>query len=331
MFHKNLSKQIRIMQYNQEISEELNRIGMEKDAEGFPKSMEILRYRKLYKFKTFNEESIENFKNNTIWVTAPSSFKDPYDTYIFSNTESSQNNIQNFIKKNLSIKNDLNIKSSDWKKILKCNYLYEIEGLKIKKKEELVEFIKNSLHEILASQSNSLRMHCFSDNNTETIMWNHYSDWHKGFCVEYDAKKIALKFLNHFYPVFYHYIPYITQYGSDYKKKFLHNLYKGLYWAYEGEWRFILHLKKDPDTYIRLPKEVKTLEGIDIKVKEKTFKKGGIVEGFKPSAIYLGSKISPQGEQSPNEQELRSIANKKNIPVYKMKISQRSFGMEIEE
>lgn len=105
---------------------------------------------------------------------------------------------------------------------------------------------------------------CFSETNDNTLMWSHYADQHKGFCVEYDLSELEADadVINHIFPIFYSTTRYLdtdiaemvrelkelnydiennnfpsySPYLEDMTALFLH---KSKAWEYEKEWRIV--------------------------------------------------------------------------------------------
>ena len=90
-----------------------------------------------------------------------------------------------------------------------------------------------------------LRVACFSEINDSILMWSHYAQNHKGFCIEYDLSDWDCK--DHLKPVQYvderHYI------RSNFADNLPPNagreimdaaLFKSAEWSYEKEWRLVM-------------------------------------------------------------------------------------------
>lgn len=189
---------------------------------------------------------------------------------------------------------------------------------------ELELYIVNLLDRIITVMYKHFRTYpkiaCFSENILSTLMWAHYADYHKGFALEYDFTQNQSKcfdcqnkcndfaFMN-LYPVIYGnkrydvagltYFMLTNELLKDaglpvpvsvnipdqliYTKV---NLYKGVDWEYEKEWRSILTCVRNPENH---------------KVT------------VKPKAIYLGANIAPIYQEI-----LANYALEKNIEVYQM-------------
>lgn len=139
------------------------------------------------------------------------------------------------------------------------------------------------------------------------LMWSHYAKNHTGFVMEYDFNSLPLSDVRSrsLWPVIYddklfdasRFMREQSESGA-YNNLFgiIASIHKAKDWQYEQEWRLIIPLGPDePPFNYSVPT---------------------------PKAIYLGSKVS-------NEDRIKisNIANKKGIPVYKMKLSHDRFNM----
>lgn len=105
------------------------------------------------------------FEECKLWFSSPAYFNDPFDCKIYpaipSDEELAQylaNNAENATPQDVNI-----IK----------------EGLK-KSSEDI---IKKAIDEIM----NRRGVKCFTPNNTNILMWSHYTNSHKGICLEFDT------------------------------------------------------------------------------------------------------------------------------------------------
>lgn len=123
----------------------------------------------LYKYQPVTEYSLSNFEHDEIWGTAPVAFNDPYDCTICYSRAKFENAIRNRL-------------SPEKEKIYKKYY-----GLT--RKEDL---IKRLAHDICEQDSFKRQyiVSCFSVNNDSEIMWAHYADAAKGFCLAYEGNAL---------------------------------------------------------------------------------------------------------------------------------------------
>lgn len=147
------------------------------------------------------------------------------------------------------------------------------------------------------------RINCFTENDYSNIlMWSHYADCHKGFCLEYDVQSDKFKnhLLNFIHPVIYsndiydlsEYIYCVIEKYKGKKKIINHShlllsaLFKSTQWESEKEWRLVLTKDNKNDKFVDVDN---------------------------PSAIYMGLNIENKYRKC-----LMAFACDKNIPIYEM-------------
>ncbi len=147
------------------------------------------------------------------------------------------------------------------------------------------------------------------------LMWSHYADNHKGFCVEYDFGANVLRDDGVIvFPVVYSSIrpkiPYetmlllnkpILENVSPQKmneRLFLSMLTKDKIWNYEKEWRILLSAQEESMNIPAPP----------------------------VSSIYLGACCSKE-----NEEKIKALVQNWNIPVKKMVVDRGDYSLHIEE
>lgn len=153
---------------------------------------------------------------------------------------------------------------------------------------------------------------CLCTDNKNRLMWSHYADCHKGFCIEYDFSSYYKKPNDILLlPVVYSnertLLPLeakITNPKSsdELSQKLKLGIIKVLVtkdavWSYEDEWRIILPLEKDKHN-VKMPPI---------------------------SCIYIGALCSED-----NKSKLINIANSQNIPVKQMTIDSGKYELHVE-
>lgn len=137
---------------------------------------------KLYKYQPFNTISLSNLSNLQIYFCNPTKFNDPYDCDL-----------------DITFKD---LDRDDYKKFIK-DYFSEISGpevtaeilYKILENDQLVEGYKNSVDKGLNKVLDELKDKFLSSRGIASlsalkdniIMWGHYADGHRGFCLEFDT------------------------------------------------------------------------------------------------------------------------------------------------
>lgn len=167
---------------------------------------------------------------------------------------------------------------------------------------DLKEKIEDELDYYSKSKINkNIYVSCFSERNNSILMWSHYANKHTGICIEYDFKDFCNK-CKIVFPVIYtnRFENHSTIIGKE-NKNILFAITKAKDWRYEKEWRVIKVNRLDE------------------------YEKGMSIQAPKPSAIYMGCKISKKDEEA-----IKDIIIEKNIDLYKMKLSRNSFELDSE-
>lgn len=207
-----------------------------------------------YRYRSVNEYTIDSIKKAKIWFSTPNQYNDPFEFHFKSGNEELINEI---------------------KKVLPEIDLHEV----IEYQEQFYERRELSKKEFAIC--------CFMENDESNLMWSHYADYHKGFCIEYDLSKAC--FFDFLYPVYY------TKDVIDLPKNYAKVcITKSEEWNYELEWRMI---------YLG---------------------QSGLQDAPPIKSICLGARFDEKDELS---KELLKIVSERNIPVYKTEISRTSYSL----
>jgi hypothetical protein len=245
----------------------------------------------LYKYRSLDSRGLESiFCQNTIWLSDPLAFNDPFDCKPKIVTHKSQFKRYQFYKSLIS-RRFPHFTKKQIKGELKNNPMFH----KIKTHEYLnetfVKFIKG------------FGIYCLSEVPDDILMWSHYSDSHKGICLQFSAN-IKLSIFWEAYKV-----KYQEDYPSvnimdigEYEQFF--NLFatKSNHWKYEQERRII----KTPD------------EGGSNSYHWNSDLLTGVI---------LGAKITKKGQETVNEWISKSPSP---INVYRARINESSYKLDIQ-
>lgn len=302
------------------------------------KSIDLNYPKKLYKYRQYNDNSVEALINDEIYLSRADYFNDPYDCLIYFDKDDILKNV----RRSISHKKVISYIKSRYPDLPSDKIADFMDGF-IKNKDDFLQKVEHCLSDVPQLHQKNMFVSCFSETITSPLMWSHYSDNHNGFAIEYQFGK------NYFCPV-----PYLVNddnnwHGfrsllpvdySESKKDATHlanwyaisliNEENGLYenmdwsltigdlllptklalckskdWSYEKEWRLIIS-REWPMTITDKYCSVKQ----------------------KPSAIYIGERIDEQ-----NKVNLIRIAKSKDIPVYEMysDYSYKAFDMKIRD
>ncbi len=259
----------------------------------FPKSF--------YKYKGLSEKIIESIEQSYIWLAEIASLNDPFECSIqFDNDEClrhfySSPEFQLFFKKvNGQILTPQEIErlgksEKPFKEYLK---ICEAKGIPFNQtEEEQIRKVQNRWSQIVEEANQNLRICSFSLIKDSLLLWSHYSDEHRGICIEYDFEdeNILRAFIQ---PVIYkdkvHKIGLMEEYTTS--QIIGASLVKSLDWKYEQEWRLTI-FKQDASSSQKIPSPI-------------------------PKAIYLGTRFSVNNDIL--KQRLFKIADDLKIPIFQM-------------
>ncbi|MFM5335970.1 DUF2971 domain-containing protein [Aeromonas enteropelogenes] len=276
----------------------------------------------LYKYRTVNEYSINNLLDNTIWLSDPKNFNDPYDCSFHYNIDLESDitdSVLSIAQENGSLGQ---LTEEQIQSISKSNDpMVRLLELRYPDKPDFCRAYREAIHSVMKDREKSLvrktsegfkqafKICCFSENPKSILMWSHYADYHTGFCIGYDFCELGNEDLRTraIYPVIY------SDKMFDASNVFGENettsnilyinqvaLIKSTGWAYEKEWRLVFgNMVLQKEMSCRMPK---------------------------PKHVILGAKISPA-----NEEKIREICGVKDIEVFKMTMSHDQFFLNIEK
>lgn len=251
---------------------------------------------KLYKFQSFeNKYSLENLRQREIWFSKPEGLNDPFDCAISVRVTYNDEELMKFIT-DYYFENLKKEGKSEGIFLLKSQHLQD--GIP---SEELKKEITSALDVTEQSKMDiyrNLGVACFSTNLTDILMWSHYADGHKGFCLEFDTTYPPFnrpeKLLEVQYDISYPTYP-ITEITNKSIKLLSPIMTKSTAWRYENEWRCI---KKSGNSAIRYHPKALT-------------------------AIYFGCSASPE-----NMQKILTLPARSAPRIYQMQRSKIKFKLE---
>lgn len=161
--------------------------------------------------------------------------------------------------------------------------------------KEYDENLLMSIYEDIDKQNEKFKVCSFSQYKDNILMWSHYANYHKGFCIEYAFEDVSRKNPNLF-PVMYS-NEIIDRKENDMR----YMLRKSLDWQYEYEWRVI-----------------------DVNYEKNSLY--SLVEMPRPVSIYLGCKIE-EGLKG----YLMNYCKNNNIKVYSSTINRERYELNFNE
>lgn len=260
----------------------------------------------LYKYRAFNDKSISALKNDYLMSAPPNEFNDLFEGSLLINKERVFANIHK------KVYDEIHKENTFFPEVNPCNSeelldaIAKAFGGSIKDLEEhgayysllqsLIRWGKLSLSEnmdrIQYMCRNQYNVLCLSERNYSKLMWAHYADNAKGFCVGYDIKGLGMldSTVACTMPVLYMDKPVMIVDDLD-SLDGSQTMYmlscKSLDWEYEKEWRIFY-----------LPDEKPRPEKMPV-----------------PKEIYLGPKVGEDDKQT-----MIAICRDKSIPLYQMTV-----------
>ena len=132
----------------------------------------------LYRYEKFDKYCISNLKRQKIWFSVPKSFNDPFE-FAFKLKSISNKECELVYKKLYQEKWDKEPRKEEYLSNGKIKDLIKRDIDKTT--EEIFQKEKLNLDE-------NSGVCCFSEKNDDILMWSHYADSHKGFCLEFDTQ-----------------------------------------------------------------------------------------------------------------------------------------------
>lgn len=290
--------------------------------------------------------AIETIKENSVLLNTPEHYNDPFDCDIYVTDQEEKKAYELFInfqmfkalydsllkatsltflanafKKELMFAGKIMIKEKKYEpqfylKIANNKFYKTMQKSKAALQAEFKEMLKGVYRKI----KESVIVSCFGSTCDQPLMWAHYTEKHKGACVEfeiddkdfkimhYEKKKVEFDLYKALQIIFGHQLAKKEVDAEDEKYSFLYKplLTKSLDWIYEGEVRCVYSInKRDPKIY------------------ESTNDKGEtilLLKMPKIKRIYLGCKSSSSFEKT-----IREYSG--DIPLFKMKKKEEEYGL----
>ncbi|MBU9227925.1 DUF2971 domain-containing protein [Burkholderia multivorans] len=282
----------------------------------------------IFKYRGVDDYSLANLRNDKIWLADPKAFNDPYDCSVFFDLDVMAHSLLKNPPDELiqMMGARFSVEQMDTFKVAVTGSESPLDALvdafakdlpdnKLSDVKAALAAAMSHVHQNIAARNSEIfkdafKVCSFSERVDSTLMWSHYADCHKGFCIEYSLDGCTSRdYLTRFlYPIIYSTHPFnATEYfeaiGVGHRNNLHFNkagLIKSTDWAYEREWRLIFAngILNSAQTY-SMPK---------------------------PKCVYLGSHI-----QIENQRKILEVCLSKGIPVRKMKHSPGAFVMQATE
>lgn len=201
---------------------------------------------KLFKYRTFDKDGHwEEWTQGRVFCNNPLNFNDPFDCMLSFESTSYSKTVRDVcfdVLKNRGI-----ILSAAENNSLKTDK-EPINALATILEKKSIHVNQNYLSKIAKPKSfksmlqKMLSVTCFSEKNDSLLMWSHYAQQHRGFCIEYDFSDDP-EISEFLFPVVYSNKKTIVNTGVHDVDCLKAALCKSEEWQYEQEWRYINMLK----------------------------------------------------------------------------------------
>lgn len=291
--------------------------------------------KRLFRYRVFEDRSVDAFENDIIYAVTADKFNDPYDTLVRYDLEGIEKWVNTVMNTETlgqmkawyaqgwdlpkEVRHILPKEMTDTLKVA----LFSIEDIKDyeerieETRQRMISLIETYFPILSETSKRYSTIACFSESIESVLMWSHYADSHKGFALEYDfrptleqpIKNVALL------PVVYSeerfdisdYIVWgflrilgLQAKMPDISASIKNALWKSDIWAYEKEWRMI-----------------------DSTPRDITDEKASAIH-YKPVAIYYGRHMSGD-----DKRRLHEVAKVKGIKEFEMYLDYSSKKYEM--
>ena len=236
----------------------------------------------LYKYRSYNKNSLSVLIDKKIWVSSPSAFNDPFDCKISLDKNYSNSDYTKF---SMEVGLDANQYTKDTFQGIHDSY----ENGKLTK---TARHAVDSAFKDIQKQVLNTGVFSLSESKSNLLLWSHYADSHRGFCIEFerspdselgkDKQTSPVEYKKEF-PIIK-----LSEIAPDGMQLLRAILTKAIDWKYEKEWRMFF---KKADTHHDLPARISSIIfGCRMAEKHKTKIKNIMNDD---DIIFKEAKISP--------------------------------------
>lgn len=198
----------------------------------------------VYKYRAFSKLHLQALLENKIWFSKSETFNDPFDSS--HNTFSNKSDLHSVLR--LMQKSDPS-KAEYYQGIINSNSNQKMH-FESHQLAETGEFKPETIEKKLPFKSmttllSDIYIFCACKSGINNLMWSHYADYHKGFCIRY--RKADLEKLNLYKHKEVDYVHNrtnlpneLTGLGDATDSILNQSFIKGKDWEYEKEYRFIM-------------------------------------------------------------------------------------------
>jgi hypothetical protein len=178
----------------------------------------------LFRYRTISPYSLAELAEQTIWYATPASFNDPFDCALTIDQHKFEESFHHAL--NVAIERGM----------IPPN-LPESKRIPTHEDKKLFQELREGVHRA----TENIGLCCFSEDPRSILMWAHYANNHRGFCVEYSLARNTM-LANEVSPVIYtQNMPSLSfaDLSPKNSRRTIERLWrtKAACWQYEKEWR----------------------------------------------------------------------------------------------
>jgi len=202
------------------------------------------------KDKEGREKILNGLRNRALWASHVKAFNDPFEYFIDVSNEATLEELQQYQSKHLP-------KGSGFlkKEVFKNGKFKLSNELKFAINETGIDSITKAMDET--------GVFCMSGNPNDILMWGHYADGHRGFCLQFDAKCSTFSTAKEMTyapdnkrPIINAMEAVLSEAPEIADKLFTDSICtKSKHWEYEDEWRLFTDIENACGKEIHYPTE----------------------------------------------------------------------------
>lgn len=136
---------------------------------------------RLYKYQRIDSYNLTNLRNNEFFFRAPSQFNDPYDCALDLQLDIEKLADDDVLRKAL-------VQDPDFSERFRELAVKDVNATMLKSyRDALPESMRAMFNLLQENVRSRLKVTCLSAKHDNMLMWSHYADAGKGFCLEFDA------------------------------------------------------------------------------------------------------------------------------------------------
>lgn len=194
----------------------------------------------LYKYRQWNNEFHKHLlTDNEIFLASPANLNDPFDASMPFRYDPKEMTPENITQKLLT-QGRLRWPNISEEELHQRAYVEQFSG-----RFANDEYWKDQHSKIKENLHRSFGLLSLTKHRDNLLMWAHYADSHKGFCVGIDTEHLFETVGGAFGPVIYQddfpFLPLLTEEGQDIETMIRMLNTKSPHWGYEDEFRLTKH------------------------------------------------------------------------------------------